>query len=123
MELIEVIELAPGREDDTVVVAHSATSLTRGLEFGEAVVLRTAEGEHWTAKVRDIGFEVDDTVYTLDLGARLPDDLAADRLEGLDPLRHDLELHEVVDLLGDLRRRGDHEAGPTDLAELPLATV
>jgi len=121
MELIEVADLAPGRDDVTVVLAHSATGLTRGLEFGEAVILRSVEGEHWAAKVRDIGFEVDDTVYTLDLGARLPDDIAADRIRGLDPVRHDLELHEIVDLLGDLRGRGDHESGPTDVVDRAYA--
>jgi hypothetical protein len=105
MELIEVAELCRGKDPGTVVVAHSQTSLQRGLELGEEVVLATGEHFH-SARVRDIDFELDDTVYTLDLGGRLPADLARERAEGLDPERHDIEMHELIDLLGDLRHLG-----------------
>ena len=103
MELIEVAELARGRDAGTVLVAHSETTLRRGLEFGEEVVVREAGADFHAAVVVEIAFELDDTVYTLVLGTRLPPDLARERLEGLDPDRHDLELHELVDLLGDVR--------------------
>jgi len=104
MELVEVAELARGRDAGTVLVAHSQTTLRRGLEFGEEVVVREAGADFHAAVVVEIDFEPDDTLYTLILGTRLPPDLAGERLEGLDPSRHDLELHELVDLLGDVRR-------------------
>ena len=100
MELIEVAELARGRDAGTVVVAHSETTLRRGLEFGEEVVVREAGADFHAAVVVEIAFELDDTLYTLILGTRLPPDLARERL---DPDRHDVELHELVDLLGDVR--------------------
>ena len=112
MELIEVDRVVRGRDAHTAVVAHSETELRRGLEFGEPVVLRVGGRDHYAAKVRQIEFELDDTIYTLDLGARLPGDLAAERLVGL-TADHDLELHELVDLLGDLRRMPPTEAPPT----------
>ncbi len=111
MELIEVDRVVPGDVAHTAVLAHSETTLRRGLEHGEPVVLRVAGRDDYAAKVRRIEFELDDTVYILDLGARLPDDLAAERLAGLTP-DHDLELHELVDLLGDLRRMPPTQAPP-----------
>ena len=102
MELIELkgaIRVAGGH---VLVIPHSQTSLRRGLNHDEPLVLRAANGEMYAAKVLDIGFEPEDTVYTLEVGARLPRALARERIAGLDPAVHDLALHEVVDLLGDL---------------------
>jgi len=103
MQLVEVDRIVRGRDAHTAVVAHSETSLVRGLEYGEPVVLLVAGRDHYAARVREIEFEPEDTVYVLDLSARLPGDLAEDRVAGLRP-DHDLQLHELVDLLGDLRR-------------------
>ncbi|MGZ4448585.1 MAG: hypothetical protein ACXVW1_01665 [Nocardioides sp.] len=102
MESINVEQLATMREGSTVVLPHALTGLGRGLEHGESVVL-VSDGERYAAQVREIRFEIEDTVYVLDLGSRLPEDLAEERVAGLDPDRHDLGVHEVVDLLGDLR--------------------
>lgn len=114
MELVEVSRLVRSPDGRTAVVAHSETTLTRGLDLGEAVVLR-AGGEYRAAKVRNIEFGPDDTVYTLELGTRLPEELARQRLEGVSEEQD--PLHEVVDLLGDLRHDhpGDHpdEQPPT----------
>ena len=105
---MEIVELGPGvgvRGERTLVVAHSSTRLTRGLEPRESVVLQTADADHYAAQVRGIDFEIDDTIYTFDVGGRLPEDLALERVQGLDPVEHDLSLHELVDLLGALRGR------------------
>ena len=106
MELIDAGELVPGPHARTVLVAHSRTGLRRGLDFGEAVLLRAEDGEYHVAQVVDITFELDDTVYTCELGGRIPEGLARERAEGLDATRHDLQLHEIVDLLHDLRDEG-----------------
>jgi hypothetical protein len=105
MEIIELDAAVRVRGEHTLVVGHSLTQLTRGLEPRESVVLHTADGDFYAAQVRGIGFELDDTIYTLEVGGRLPEDLALERVAGLDPAEHDLSLHELVDLLGDLRGR------------------
>ncbi|MBZ5737791.1 hypothetical protein [Nocardioides mangrovi] len=104
---MEIVALDPSvrvRGERAVVVAHSQTGLERGLEHREGVVLHTAEGDYYAAQVGGIDFDIDDTIYTFDIGARLPEDLALERVEGLDPAVHDLSLHEIVDLLGELSK-------------------
>ncbi len=103
MEIIELDASVQVRGERVLVVGHSQTALSRGLEPREQVVLRTADEDHYAAQVSSIGFELEDTVYTFDVGARLPEDLALERVRGLDAEAHDLSLHELVDLLGDLR--------------------
>ncbi len=111
-------ELVRGRDGQTAVVAHSESGLTRGLELGEAVVLSVGS-EYRAAKVRHLEFEPDDTYYTLDLGGRLPADLAHERIAGLGPLS-DTSLHEVVDLLGELRPPRPGDLGDSLGHERPL---
>lgn len=123
MELIDVTALVGGPDERTIVVAHSSTTLDRGLDRGEAVVVRVEDGEFHVARVRDIDFEPEDTVYTLELGGRLPADLAEERIEGLTPERHDLALHEIVDLLSDLRERGGGGGDAAGSAQHRLATT
>lgn len=118
MELIEVAGLALGADGHTAVVAHSLTSLTRGLEPDEDVVLLSGV-DYRAARVREVSFELTDTVYTFDLGVRLPEDLALERVRGLAPDRADAELHEIVDLLGELRdRRSDESRAGAPLVAL-----
>jgi hypothetical protein len=105
MEIIEPREIARTADDRTVVVAHSQTGLSRGLDHGEAVILVTEDGEHHVARVTGIEFELDDTVYTIELGGRIPAELAQERAAGLDPDKHDLPLQEIIDLLHGLRRQ------------------
>ena len=104
MEFIELNSPARVSGEHVLVISHSSTALTRGLNHGEAVVLQTDHGELYAAEVIDIGFWPEDTVYTLSLGARLPENLARERIAGLDAEKHDLALHEIVDLLGELAR-------------------
>ena len=103
MEIIELDASVEIRGNRVLVVGHALTQLTRGLEPREHVVLRTADADHYAAQVRSVEFELDDTIYTFDVGPRLPEDLALERVSGLDPQVHDLSLHELVDLLGELR--------------------
>ena len=107
MVIIELDETVQVRRERTIVVGHGQTRLARGLEPRETVVLRTAVGDFYAARVEGIEFELEDTVYTFDVSARLPEDLALERVAGLDPAVHDLALHEVVDLLGELSRESD----------------
>lgn len=105
MEIIELDASVDVRGNRVLVVGHSHTNLTRGLEPREQVVLRTAAADHYAAQVRSVEFELEDTIYTFDVGPRLPEDLAIERVNGLDAEAHDLSLHELVDLLGELRNR------------------
>lgn len=107
MEFIELNSPARVSGEHLLVISHSSTKLTRGLDHGEPVVIQTDRGELYAAEVVDIGFWPEDTVYTLALGARLPENLARERIAGLDPTQHDLALHEIVDLLGELARPRD----------------
>ncbi|MBB3043033.1 hypothetical protein KM427_05190 [Nocardioides sp. LMS-CY] len=105
MEIIELDGAVRVRGERSLVVGHGLTGLDRGLEPRESVVLHTQDGDYYAAQLRGIDFEVEDTVYTFAVGARLPENLALERVAGLDPDRHDLSLHELVDLLGELRGR------------------
>ena len=67
--------------------------------------MRVEDGELHVARVTGFEFLLDDTVYTIELGGRIPEELARERAAGLDPARHDLALHEIVDLLHGLRRQ------------------
>jgi hypothetical protein len=81
MELI-VTELSEfTRRSRSLAIAHGETDLTRGLEYGERVLVRTGE-EYRTAVVVDIDFDLDDTHYRLVLGGKVPAQLAADALVG-----------------------------------------
>lgn len=70
METLELTLSEFTRRSRSVLVAHSATSLTRGLEPGETVVVRDGE-THLTAGVADISFDLTDTYYRLELGREL----------------------------------------------------
>jgi len=81
MELIETELTEFTRRRCSLAVAHGDTGLTRGLEFGERILVRSA-GEYRTAVVADIEFTADETHYRLVLGGRVPADLAEARLVG-----------------------------------------
>jgi hypothetical protein len=83
---------------------HSATSLTRGLDPGEELVILDADGEYHAAVVVDIAFTLEDTVYVLQTGVRLPEEHAIARLESADGVRRG-DVDGVVDLIGEMLRR------------------
>jgi hypothetical protein len=104
MELIELREHGV-RRGDSVEVRHTVTSLRRGLDHGEQLVVRTADGEYHSATVSGLDFKPEDTVYTLAVGTRLPADLVAERLTGVNLSPDHEGLHEVADMLGEAERR------------------
>jgi hypothetical protein len=104
MELIELRE-PELRRGVSVEVRHTVTSLSRGLDHGEQVVVRSADGEYHAAAVSGLDFKPEDTVYTLTIGSRLPAELVAERLTGVNLSPDHEGVHEVVDMLGQVERR------------------
>ncbi|GGO72501.1 hypothetical protein [Nocardioides deserti] len=90
---------------DRVRVAHSTTSLPHGLEPHEGVVLVDGDGEQHLAVVADIEFELEDTVYVLEVGARVPAETADRLVAGAGEPAGEEGVTEVIRLLGELRRR------------------
>ena len=106
MELVEValptrLVVGPLR---MFPIHHSVTSLARGLEPGEELVIVDADGEYHAAVVTDIAFTLEDTVYVLQTGVRLPEEHARARLEGADGTGP-AGVDGVVDLIGEMLRR------------------
>lgn len=81
MELIEIELSEFTRRSRSLAVEHGETGLTRGLEYGERILIRSA-GVYRTAVVADIEFTAEETHYRLVLGGRVPTDLAESRLIG-----------------------------------------
>jgi hypothetical protein len=104
MELID-LEVPSAQLADRyfVQVRHSRTGLGRGLELAERVVLQDRDGGYHAATVEAVEFTLDDTLYRVRLGARLPEDIAQERLSG-EPLSRDRQsIHDVIDLVDHLR--------------------
>lgn len=114
MELVVVpFLLADVASRGEVRVSHAGAALERGLELGEDVVVHCADGEFLSARVTGLEFELEDTLYRLDLGVRLPLEEAAVRLGvesgALAPRRPPVAGSDVLDLLGELRRDWSRE--------------
>lgn len=119
MELIAVPARAAVLTDGDGVggelaLSHRASGLGRGLELDERVVLVDPDGEFHDATVVDIEFELEDTRYVLELGARLPPEQVRDRLAvpglsdaragvGTDDAAGTADLDTVLELLARLR--------------------
>lgn len=91
------------RRSRSIEISHVALGLTRGLEPGEIVVVHDpADGADFGARVADIGFELDDTTYRLELGSRILPEEAADRRA---PSAGDgtLAMQDLIALLAELR--------------------
>jgi len=88
----------------SLLLSHVATSLSRGLEPGEQVVLHDRVLGYYSARVADIGFDIGETLYRLQIGARLTEEEARERLLGAtDPPPGRLTRSEILDLLAQLR--------------------
>lgn len=83
---------------------HSRTSLARGLEPGEELVILDADGEYHSAAVLDVAFTLEDTVYVLQTGVRLPEEHALARVADADGVQRG-DVDGVVDLIGEMLRR------------------
>jgi hypothetical protein len=104
MELIETELSDFTRRSRSLVVVQGETGLTRGLEYGERVLVRS-NGEYRTAVVADIDFELSDTRYRLVLGGRVPTEMAESRLLGEIDARPSggangpVSVHDIADML------------------------
>lgn len=103
MELIETELSEFTRRSCSLAVSHGETGLTRGLEFGERILVRSS-GEYRTAVVADIEFTEAETHYRLVLGGRVPPELAEARLVGEINVANGasagrVSVHDVADML------------------------
>lgn len=104
---METIDVALGeftRRSRSVAVRHTDTTLTRGLEPREQVLVHDPSVGYYAATVADIDFEPADTIYRLELGVRLSDQEATERalrpvVAGAAPVTR----QDLLDLLRDLR--------------------
>ena len=105
MEQITV-SLSPfTRRSRSLAVSHVDQGLTRGLEPGEHLLVHDpVTDEHFTAVVADIHFELTDTGYRLQLGARITAAEAAEWLAPVDAGEDRLTTRDMIDLLAELRR-------------------
>jgi hypothetical protein len=89
-------------------VRHSATTLAQGLEHGEQVVLRDRRtGHYFRAAVVDVDFELEDTCYRLELGARITSGEAAEAVApaAAGGSRGDrVTARDLLEMLAELRR-------------------
>ena len=91
----------------SMLVSHVSGSLARGLEPGEQVLLRDRGRGWFSAYVADIAFEPADTVYRVEIGVRLTEEEAGERLgRRTASAVGSLTKQDVLDLLGDLRAAG-----------------
>ena len=81
MELIETQLTDFTRRSRSLSIRHADTRLSRGLEYGERVLVRS-DREYRTAVVADVEFSIDDTHYRLVLGGVVPTEVAEARLLG-----------------------------------------
>lgn len=88
------------RRSGSVLVAHAATGLDRGLEPGEKLLIRDGE-QHWVATVHDISFDLTETYYRVQLGA--PVDATEAGLLIAEPARTGAERVDLSDVLALLR--------------------
>lgn len=100
-----VVALSPfTRACRSLAVSHREQGLPHGLEEGDHVlVLDPASGEHFTAVVADVHFDLEDTVYRIGLGARITAEEAAEWLAPALQEDH-LTTGDLVALLSELRR-------------------
>ena len=92
---------------------HSHTELTRGLEPDEQLIILDRDGEYHAAVVEDIAFTLDDTVYVVRTGVRLPEEHALKRLAAMptEPSAAAVgagvgDIEDIIDLIGEMLRRG-----------------
>lgn len=104
MEKIELELTEFTLRSGSIAVSHTAQGLSRGLEPGELVVIRDRRtGRHYTAAVADIGFEPEDTVYRVEVGAPVSATEAARWLRPAGDTGH-VTNQEIMALLAELRR-------------------
>lgn len=104
MEQIELALTGFTLRSGSIGVSHVEQALRQGLEPGELVVLRdTGSGRHFTGVVADVDFELEDTVYRVEVGAPISDAEAEQWLRPAAPGGH-VTNEEIMALLAELRR-------------------
>jgi len=103
MELIKVELSEFTQRSRSFSVTHGEAGLTRGLEYGERVLV-LAGGEYRTAVVADVEFDLHETHYRFVLGGHVPAEVAEHRLLGeinVHPRSTSgrVSVHDVADLL------------------------
>jgi hypothetical protein len=99
VELIDIELSEFTRRSRSVVLTHSVAGLTRGLEYGERVLLCTG-GEYRAAVVADIDVDLEDTHYRLVLGGVVPAELALERAGSPVPATSGrMSVHDVAEML------------------------
>lgn len=114
---VELIELPyAGRElavmHGPLIISHVESRLRRALEPGEDVVLLDLDGEYHSGFVADLRFELEDTLYVIDRGVRLPPEQATERLDDADggpEARGLYSTQSVLDMLAEWKRELDGE--------------
>ena len=104
---MELVHVRPTAEDlvenGRVTVPHARTGLSQALLVGDDLVVTDADGEFHAATVVAVGGDGFAPEYHLQIGARLPIDLAAQRMTDVDIEPQNAGVHDVIDLLGELR--------------------
>ncbi|UDY23995.1 hypothetical protein [Nocardioides sp. Kera G14] len=108
MELVHLdrsmVELMQG----PVAVRHGETRLDVVLSLHQQIVVTCRDGEFHAAKVLWIDDTEGEPVYYLHVGVRLPMEQAAQRLTDVDMLPENRTMHELLDLLAQLRDDARH---------------
>lgn len=86
-----------------VWVPHRDTGLDVVLDPGQQVVLSDLDGELHGGLVLDVLGSPLDPVYSVRVGARLPVDVAAERMTDAELPPDRAETHDLIDLLGEAR--------------------
>ncbi|CAM3322811.1 hypothetical protein NODU109028_11510 [Nocardioides dubius] len=104
MELIGIEMSELTRRSRSLLLNHSDLALERGLDIGERVVLwDSVSCDYFSGLVADVDFSLEDTHYRFEIGIRLPEELALDRITGMPSTSRVLEPQDVVTLLQQLR--------------------
>lgn len=104
MELITLTLDPESMRTRSAMCLHSLLGIDRGLELLERVILHDSESDEFhSGRVITIDFELTDTVYTFQIGIRLPREIAISKLAGFPDASKHLEVERVLELLDDVR--------------------
>lgn len=101
------LELSPfSRRSRSIAFGHVGSGLTAGLTWGDTVVVHDPIDASWfLATVADLDFELEDTRYRLEIGARITASEAATWLAPVADEHDRVSAQGLMALLGELRQR------------------
>ncbi len=104
MELIGIEMSDFTRRSRSILLNHADLALDRLLSEGERVVLwDSISGDYHSGAVADVDTATPEVQYRFEIGIRLPEELALDRITGMPSTSARLSNQDVVDLLEQLR--------------------